>query len=48
MLINPLQPVVELWLAIYNCFPSAFHAYLNLTLAIMAATSVVYIIWSLR
>lgn len=48
MLINPVQPVVELWLAIYNCFPSAFHAFLNLTLAITAATSVVSLIWHLR
>lgn len=48
MLINPVQPVVELWLAIYNCFPAAFHAYFNLVLGILAATSVVSMIWHLR
>lgn len=48
MLINPLASVVELWLAIYNSFPPVFHAYLNLVLAITAASAVISIIWRLN
>ena len=47
-LLNPLQGCVEFWLAVYNCLPYAFHAYLNLVLAIAACTAVVALIWRLN
>lgn len=48
MLTNPIGPVVELWLAIYNCLPIAFQAFFNLILALMATSAVVSLIWRLN
>lgn len=48
MLTNPIGAVVELWLAVYNCFPAAFQAYLNLCLALLATSAVVSLIWRLN
>lgn len=48
MLTNPVAPVVELWLAIYNCFPAAFQAYFNMCLGLIATSAVVSLIWRLN
>lgn len=44
-IVNPLQAIIEFWLAIYNAFPLPFRAFLNLTFGFMAATAIMGIIW---
>lgn len=48
MLINPIRPAVEMYLAVYNLLPSPFRAYLSMVLGLMAATTIIALAMRLK